>query len=61
MPERAINAADNVSVSLVTGALGFVATNWIQIGLFLFAAVHAYIAIDKWRYEKSLRVKDGKL
>lgn len=56
MPLRAINGVDNVSVSLLTGALGFIATNWIQIGLFIFAAVHAYIAIDKWRYERSLRI-----
>lgn len=56
MPTRAISAVDNVSVSLVTGLLGFVATNWMQIGLFIFAAIHAYIAIDKWRHERSLRV-----
>ena len=57
MPPQTINAVDNVSVSLVTGALGFMATNWIQVGLFVFAAVHAYIAIEKWRYEKTLRNK----
>ena len=55
MANQAISTVDNLSVSVVTGALGFMATNWIQIGLFLFAAVHAYIAIEKWRYEKSLR------
>ena len=57
MPLQTISDVDNVSVSLVTGALGFMATNWIQVGLFVFAAVHAYIAIEKWRYEKTLRNK----
>ena len=58
MPVSAINAADNVGISVVTGALGFMATNWIQIGLFVFAAIHVLIAIDKWRWEKSLRDKE---
>tara|TARA_R110000851_G_scaffold243749_2_gene396428 strand:- start:325 stop:504 length:180 start_codon:yes stop_codon:yes gene_type:complete len=57
MANQAISTVDNLSVSIVTGALGFMATNWIQIGLFVFAAVHAYIAIEKWLYEKSLRDK----
>ena len=60
MSQIEISAADNVFVSLVTGLLGFVAVNWVQIILFVFAAIHAYIAIDKWRYEKSLRVKTVK-
>ena len=57
MPHSTVSAADNVSVSLLTGALGFVVTNWMQIGLFIFAAVNEYIAIEKWRYERSLREK----
>lgn len=55
MPQRTISAVDNVSVSFAAGVLGSIADNWIQIGLFIFAAVHVYIAIDKWRYEKKLR------
>jgi len=61
MPHSTVSAADNVGLSLVTGVLGFMANNWMQIGLFIFAAVHVLIAIDKWRYERSLRVKDAKL
>jgi len=57
MPQALITEVDNLAISTVTVAMGFIATNWLQIGLFIFAAVHAYIAIDKWRYEKSLRDK----
>lgn len=55
MPTRAISAADNVSVSLVTATVGFFASNWPQILLVTFAAIHALIAIDKWWYERKQR------
>lgn len=57
MSQSLIREVDNLAISSVTVAMGFIATNWLQIGLFIFAAVHAYIAIDKWRYEKKLRAK----
>lgn len=57
MPQVIIREVDNLTISTVTVAVGFIAANWLQIGLFVFAAVHAFIAIDKWRYEKGLRGK----
>jgi len=34
---------------------GFIGENWYEIGFFAFAALHAYIAWDKHRFEKSTR------
>lgn len=34
---------------------GFISDHWYELIFLAFAGVHAYIALDKWRYERSTR------
>tara|TARA_R110000824_G_C14807779_1_gene635202 strand:+ start:178 stop:384 length:207 start_codon:yes stop_codon:yes gene_type:complete len=34
---------------------GFISNHWYEMIFLAFAGVHAYIALDKWRYERSVR------
>lgn len=53
-----LSAVDNIGISVFSGVIAFVSDSWPQACAVLFAAIHAYIAIDKWRYERSTRAKD---
>jgi len=52
-----LSAADNIGISVFSGVIAFFSDSWPQIFAVIFAAIHVYIAIEKWRYEKSQRVK----
>ena len=34
---------------------GFLSNHWYELIFLGLAGVHAYIALDKWRYERSIR------
>lgn len=51
------HTADNWAVYAITAIGGFVTENWYEIGFLAFGAVHAWVAIEKWRYEKRNRAK----
>ncbi len=53
-----LSAADNIGISVFSGVIAFVSDSWPQIFAVTFASVHAYIAIDKWLYERSQRKTD---
>lgn len=53
-----LNAVDNIGASVFVGVIAFVSDSWPQVCAVVCAAIHAYIAIEKWRYEISTRVKD---
>lgn len=36
---------------------GFLSEHWAELFFVLFAGVHAFVALDKWRYERSLRTR----
>ena len=50
-----LNAVDNIGISVFSGVIAFVSDSWPQVLAVLFAAFQAYIAWEKWRYEKSQR------
>lgn len=52
---NSLSAADNIGVSILAGLIAFVSDSWPQVIAVIFGCIHAYIAIDKWRYEKSQR------
>ena len=35
--------------------VAFVSDHWVQIGAFCFGAVHAFIALERWWYDRSQR------
>lgn len=37
---------------------GFISQHWYEMIFLSIAAVHAFIALEKWRYERSIRAKD---
>jgi len=53
--QSAESEAHNITTSILIGVLGFLSDNWVQILILSYGAVHVYIALEKWMYEKKQR------
>jgi len=52
---EAMAATESLRVPAVTSSMGFFAENWAQIIILIFMAVHAFIAVNKFLYERKKR------
>lgn len=51
---------NSVFLYAATAVGAWIGENWSTIAFVVFGAVHAYIALDNWRYKRSMRgVQNG--
>lgn len=53
--ENKLNTLNDWALYLITLAGGFVSEHWAELFFIMFGAIHAFVALDKWRYERSTR------